>query len=82
MKFITVLVVINLSVYLINALPANLIKDQETTIVPHEHHEHESVEHKKLEKRSITYGSIENSPIIQIIPFLPINFFVQCIDIW
>ncbi|RIB13114.1 hypothetical protein C2G38_2198723 [Gigaspora rosea] len=48
MKFFTVLVVITLSIYLINALPANLIKDQETTIVPHEH---EFVEHKKLEKR-------------------------------
>ncbi|CAG8843395.1 12160_t:CDS:1, partial [Gigaspora margarita] len=46
MKFITVLVIITLSVYLINALPANLTKGQETTIVPHEH-----VEHKKLEKR-------------------------------
>ncbi|RIB28278.1 hypothetical protein C2G38_2158403 [Gigaspora rosea] len=50
MRFITVLVVVTLSVYLINALPANLIKDQETTIVPNEH---EFVEHKKLEKRAV-----------------------------
>ncbi|CAG8848858.1 33840_t:CDS:1, partial [Gigaspora margarita] len=46
MKFITVLVIITLSIYLINALPANLTKGQETT------HEHKFVEHKKLEKRA------------------------------
>ncbi|CAG8446423.1 4781_t:CDS:2 [Gigaspora rosea] len=58
MKFITVLVIITLSVYLINALPTNLTKGQETTIVPHEHKLVE--QHKKLEKRAIEYVPIEN----------------------